>query len=144
MDFTTNLSSCQFSLIVARRGEPLRNGFRQLFIAISGQIEKLLKIIAVASGQSLTPMFCVAENLLFHAVIAAIGIYRHPNRFRIGMTHDLADQLLLPAHRAVSLHRLRSQHGIQKVFLQANALQLIGGEFDQCFAERLESQVLAL
>lgn len=144
MDFAKHLTPRQLALFVTRRREPVRYGLGKPVAATTDHFEELVKVISAWGGQSITPELCVAKDLFANSVVAAECCDCCPDRFRVGFPHDFADKLFLPAQRAVSLHRLRSQDGIQQIFLKPNAMQLIGRQIDQLFAECLEGQVLAL
>lgn len=77
-------------------------------------------------------------------VVTAESIDCRPYRFRVDISHELADELFLAAKRATRPHRLRRKHRVEKSLLQLERVELRALQADQFFAKRLQREMLAL
>ena len=91
-----------------------------------------------------TPAFRIVEDSPGRAVVPVQHRKRSLDGRRIYVSHQLANQLFLPAKRTVTLHSLRSKHGIFQPLVEVDAVELLAGQSDEPFTERLQSQVLTL
>ena len=89
------------------------------------------------------PFLSGAKNTLCFAVIPAERLERFLDWGRVNAAHQLADQLLLAAQRAVAANRLRGQHGFPQPVVEGNAVELLTTQVDQLFPQRLQCQVLS-
>jgi hypothetical protein len=84
------------------------------------------------------------ENAPGFAVVAVQKRKRSLYRRRVDAAHQLADQLLLPAQRAVTAHPAGSEDGVFQPLVQVDSPELLAGQSNQPFTERLQGQVITL
>jgi hypothetical protein len=107
-------------------------------------LEKCRKRDPGLTQDPVSPAFRVMENAPGLAIGAAEQRKRGFDRRRVDTSHQLADQLLLPAQCAVTAHLPGGKNGIFKPLVQVDFVELLAGEPKQLLTKRLQGQVLTL
>ena len=90
------------------------------------------------------PLFRGMENASGCVVVAVVPRKRGFDWRRVDASHQLADQLFLPAQRAVTTHPPCGDNGLFQPLVQVDFVELLAGKPNQLLAKRLQAQVLTL
>lgn len=113
----------------------------ELRIVLAGRGKKLGQRSRTLVGNAVAPALGVAKQGLLRAIVPRKRVQRSLYRRRVGVAHELADQLLLPPQRPMGAHALRLAHGLQQLRLERDIRELGGAQADQSFPEFLQREI---
>lgn len=144
MDDAKQAPLCRLQVAIAARALNGPNAFFDGRRRAAGPLEKLRQRDLGFIYNPVPPSFRVTENAPGLAVVPVQKRKRSLDRRRVDASHQLADQLFLPAQCAVTAHPLGGENGVFQPLVQADSIELLAGQPDQPFTERLQGQVLTL
>jgi hypothetical protein len=142
MDGAKQAPLCRLPVAIAARALNVPNAFFDGRRGTARPLEKRRQRGLGLTHDPVPPSFRVMENAPGFAVVAIQKRKRSLDRRRVDASHQLADQLLLPAQRTVTAHPLGTENGVFKPLVQVDSVELLAGQSNQPFTERLQGQVL--
>lgn len=138
MDFTKEHTRCGLSVTILRRVTTGICRTTHCFTAVTKEIEKGSYVFIGALPKPTAPPFGIVEDPLCQMIVHTERVNRIADWYGIDFSHQFADQLFLSSEGSMGFDGSCGDHRIMQWLLETDVIELLVGQQDQLFAERLQ------